>query len=69
MEVVRAEVVAKTPPLPSAQVVSRVLLQGSSNDTFLKNAGVPDCSSRSHSSGEDVLCSQLAAEKKGSAAL
>ncbi|KAF8742751.1 hypothetical protein HU200_013558 [Digitaria exilis] len=70
MEVVQAEVVvAGTPPLPSAQVVSKVLSQGRSNDTFLNNAGIPDCSSRSHSSGEGALHSQLAAKKEGFATL
>jgi len=70
MEALRAEAVAAgTPPLSSAQVVSKVLSQCSSTDTFLKNAGIPDCSSRSRSCGEDALHSQLDAEKEGSAVL
>jgi hypothetical protein len=69
MEALRAEAVASgTTPLPSAKVVSMVLSHGNSNGTFLKNAGIPDCSSRS-SSCEDELRSQFAAEKEGSAVL
>ncbi|KAF8660916.1 hypothetical protein HU200_057354 [Digitaria exilis] len=74
MEALRAEAVAAgTPPLPSAQVVSKVLSQGGSNScscgTFLKNTGILNCSSKSCLSGEDALCSQLVAEVEGSAAL
>jgi hypothetical protein len=70
MEALRAEPVADgTPPLTSAQVVSKVLSQGRSKGTFLKNDGIQASSSRSRSSGEDVLRSQLAAEKEGSAVL
>ena len=74
MEALQAEAVAAgTPPLPSAQVVSKVLSQGGSNSysggTFFKNAGILDCSSRSCSRGEDALCAELAAEKEGSAVL
>ncbi|KAF8675282.1 hypothetical protein HU200_047845 [Digitaria exilis] len=57
MEALRAEAVAAgTPPLLSGQVVSKLLAQGSSNGTFLKNAGILDCSSRSCSRGEDAIC-------------
>ncbi|KAF8662003.1 hypothetical protein HU200_056576 [Digitaria exilis] len=74
METLRAEVVAAgTPPLPNAHVVSKILSQGGSNccssGTFLKNAGILDCYSWSCSRGEDALCSQLATEVEGSAAL
>ncbi|KAF8720551.1 hypothetical protein HU200_023807 [Digitaria exilis] len=70
MQAVRAKAIAVgTPPLTSAQVVNKVLSQDSSNDTFLKNASTAECSSRSRSSGEVALCSQLATEKKCSAAL
>ncbi|KAF8647227.1 hypothetical protein HU200_065451 [Digitaria exilis] len=70
MQVVRAEAIAVgTPPLTSVEVVNMVLSQDSSNGTFLKNAGIAECSSRSRSSGEDALHSQLAAEKECSAAL
>ncbi|KAF8643180.1 hypothetical protein HU200_066947 [Digitaria exilis] len=74
METLRAEAVAAgTPLLPSAQVVSKVLSQcsrnSSSNDTFLKSAGMPDCSSRSRSRGEDVVRSQLTAEAESSVVL
>ncbi|KAF8781332.1 hypothetical protein HU200_000550 [Digitaria exilis] len=54
MEALRAEaVIAGTPPLPSAHIVSRVLWQGSSNDTFLENASIADYSLRSRSCGEN----------------
>ncbi|KAF8762284.1 hypothetical protein HU200_009632 [Digitaria exilis] len=70
MQAVRAEAIAsRIVPLTSAEVVNKVLWQDSSNGTFLKNAGIVECSSRSRSSGEDALCSQLAAEKECSAAL
>ncbi|KAF8661786.1 hypothetical protein HU200_056740 [Digitaria exilis] len=70
MQAVRAEAIAAgTPPLTSVEVVNKVLSQDSSNDTFLKNADIAECSTRSRSSGEDVLRSQLAAEKECSVAL
>ncbi|KAF8662663.1 hypothetical protein HU200_056265 [Digitaria exilis] len=74
IEALRAEAVAAgTSPLPSGQVISKVLSQGGSNSyssgTFLKNAGILDCSSRSCSRGEDALRSQLATEVEGSVAL
>ncbi|KAF8699755.1 hypothetical protein HU200_034661 [Digitaria exilis] len=66
MEALRAEAVAAgAPPLPNAQVVSKVPSQGGSNScsggTFFKNDGILDCSSRPCSRGEDALRSQLAA--------
>ena len=54
--------------MTSAQVISKVLSQGRSKGTFMKNVGI-QVSSTSRSSGEDALCSQLAAEKEGSAVL
>ncbi|KAF8765760.1 hypothetical protein HU200_008269 [Digitaria exilis] len=74
MEALRAKaIVVETPPLPSSHVVSKVLSQGGSNSyssgTFLKNAGILDCSSMSCSRGEDALHSQLGAEVEGSVAL
>ncbi|KAF8711179.1 hypothetical protein HU200_029191 [Digitaria exilis] len=70
MQVVWAEAITvRTPPLTSAEVVNKVLSQDSSNGTFLKNASIAECSSRSRSSGEAVLCSQLAPEKECSTAL
>ncbi|KAF8711373.1 hypothetical protein HU200_029404 [Digitaria exilis] len=70
MQTVQVEAIAaRTPPLTSAEVVNKVLSQDSSNDTFLKNAGIAECSSRSRSYGETALRSQLAAEKECSAAL
>nr|TKV92879.1 hypothetical protein SEVIR_9G190000v2 [Setaria viridis] len=56
METMRAEPVADgQPSLPSADVVSKVLSQNSSNTTFLKNAGIPTSSSKSQSAGEEAL--------------
>ncbi|KAF8702147.1 hypothetical protein HU200_033074 [Digitaria exilis] len=70
MQAMRVEaIVAGTPPLASAQVVNKVLSQDSSNDTFLKNAGIAEWSSRSRSSGEAALHSQLASEKECFASL
>ncbi|KAL6839501.1 hypothetical protein ACP4OV_030771 [Aristida adscensionis] len=54
----------------SADVVSKVLSQDSSNNTFLKNAGIPTTTSRSSdSSTEKALQEELEAEKQGSVAL
>ena len=48
METMRAQAVADgQAPLPSAEVVSKVLSQNSSNNTFLKNAGLSTPSSKS----------------------
>ncbi|KAF8752443.1 hypothetical protein HU200_011946 [Digitaria exilis] len=56
MQVVRAQAIAaRTPPLPSAQVVNKVILQDSSNGTFLKNTGIADCSYSSRSSSDAAL--------------
>ncbi|KAG2549648.1 hypothetical protein PVAP13_9KG276313 [Panicum virgatum] len=47
METMRAQAVADgQAPLPSAQVVSKVLSQNSSNNTFLKNVGLSTPSSK-----------------------
>nr|TKW38844.1 hypothetical protein SEVIR_1G141900v2 [Setaria viridis] len=70
METMRTEPVADVqPPLPSADVDSKVLSQNSSNTTFLKNAGIPTSTSKSQSAGEEVLHQELSSEKKGSAIL
>ncbi|KAG2641104.1 hypothetical protein PVAP13_2KG150248 [Panicum virgatum] len=42
-------------PMPSAQVVFKVLSQNSSNNIFLKNAGLPTPSSKSSPSREAAL--------------
>jgi hypothetical protein len=48
METMRAQAVADgQAPLPSAEVVSKVLSQNSSNNTFLKNVGLSTPSSKS----------------------
>jgi septal ring factor EnvC (AmiA/AmiB activator) len=66
----RAEVVADgQPPLPSDEVVSKVLLQNRSNITFLKNAGILTPSSKSQSASEEALHEELTAEKQDLAAL
>ncbi|KAG2621691.1 hypothetical protein PVAP13_3NG313832 [Panicum virgatum] len=60
-----AEVVADgQPPLPSTDVVSKVPLQNSSNNTFLKNASIPTPSSKSLSAREEALRRELDAEKQ-----
>ncbi|XP_039803900.1 RNA-binding protein Nova-2-like [Panicum virgatum] len=66
MEIMWAEVVADgQPPLPSTDVVSKVPLQNSSNNTFLKNASIPTPSSKSLSAREEALRRELDAEKQG----
>ena len=50
-------------PLPSAEVVSHVLSQCSSNNTFLKNAGLSTPSSKSSLAREAVLRRELNAQK------
>nr|TKV95109.1 hypothetical protein SEVIR_9G339400v2 [Setaria viridis] len=66
MENMRAEPVADgQPPLPSADVVSKVLSQNISNTTFLKNVGIPTRSSKSQSAGEEVLRQELTSERQG----
>jgi len=57
METMRAEAVADgQPSLPSAEVVSKVLSQNSSNNMFLKNTGISSPSSKSLSpTGEEAL--------------
>jgi molecular chaperone GrpE (heat shock protein) len=55
--------------LASAEVVSKVLSQNSSNTTFLKNAGIATPSSKYPSAGEEALHEELAAERQGSAVL
>ena len=52
-------------PLPSAQVVSKVLSQNSSNNTFLKNAGL-STPSKSSLAREAALCN---AQKQSSPVL
>ena len=53
-------------PLPSAEVVSKVLLQCSSNNTFLKNEGLCTPSSKSSPAREAALRRQLNAQKQSS---
>ena len=50
-------------PLPSTQVVSKVLSQNSSNNTFLKNAGLSTPSSKSSLAREAALRRELNAQK------
>ncbi|RCV32422.1 hypothetical protein SETIT_7G001500v2 [Setaria italica] len=70
METMWAEPIADgQPPLPSADVVSKVLSQNSSNTTFLKNASIPIGSSKSQLAVEEVLRQELASERQGSAVL
>ena len=56
-------------PLPSAEVVSKVLSQNSSNNTFLKNAGLSTPSSKSSPAREAVLHRELNAQKQSSVVL
>ena len=70
METMRAQVVAyRQAPLPSAEVVSKVLSECSSNNTFLKNAGLSTPSSKSSPAREAALRRQLNAQKQSSAVL
>ena len=71
METMRAEAIADgQPSVPSAEVVSKVLSQNSSNNMFLKNTGISSPSSKSLSpTGEEALRWELDAEKQGSAIL
>jgi len=70
METMRAQAVADgQAPLPSAEVVSKVLSQCSSNNTFLKNAGLSTPFSMSSPAREAALCRQLNAQKQSSAVL
>ena len=70
METMRAQVVAdRQAPLPSAEVVSKVLSQNSSNNTFLKNAGLSAPSSKSSPACEASLHRELNAQKQSSAVL
>jgi DNA repair exonuclease SbcCD ATPase subunit len=70
METMRAKALADgQPALPSAEIVSKVLSQNSSNTTFLKNANIATPSSKSPSAGEEALREELAAERQGSAVL
>jgi len=67
METMRAQDVADgQAPLPSAEVVSKVLSQCSSNNTILKNAGLSTPSSKSSPAREAVLRRQLNAQKQSS---
>ena len=67
METVQAQAVADVQaPLPSAEVVSKVLSQCSSNNTILKNAGLSTPSSKSSPAREAVLRRQLNAQKQSS---
>jgi hypothetical protein len=64
IETMRAEAIANgQPPLPNAEVVSKVLSRNSSNTTFLKNASIATPSLKSQSAGEEALHEELAAEK------
>ena len=64
METMRAQAVADgQAPLPSAEVVSKVLSQNSSNNTFLKNAGLSTPSSKSSLAREAALRRELNAQK------
>ena len=70
METKRAQAVADgQAPLPSAEVVSKVLSHNSSNNTFLKNAGLSTPSSKSSLAREAVLRRELNAQKQSSAVL
>jgi len=71
METMREEAVADgQPPLPSVEVVSKVLSQNNSNIMFLKNASISTPSSKSPlSAAEVVLHQELDAEKQGSVVL
>jgi len=70
METVQAQAVADVQaPLPSAEVVSKVLSECSSNNTFLKNAGLSTPSSKSSLAREAVLRRELNAQKQSSAVL
>ena len=70
METMRAQAVADgQAPLPSAQDVSKVLSQNSSNNTFLKNAGLSTPSSKSSPAREVALHRELNAQKQSSAVL
>lgn len=70
METMRTQAVASgQAPMPSAEVVSKVLSHNSSKSTFLKNIGLPTSSAKTETSTERVLRQELAAEKQGSAAL
>ena len=70
METVQAQAVADVQaPLPSAEVVSKVLSECSSNNTFLKNAGLSTPSSKSSPAREAALCRELNAQKQSSAVL
>jgi len=64
METMRAQAVADgQAPLPSAEVVSKVLLQCSSNNTFLKNVGLSTPCLKSSPAREAALCRELNAQK------
>jgi hypothetical protein len=70
METMWAQAVAdRQQRLASAEVVSKVLSQNSSNTTFLKNAGIATPSSRSSSTGEETLREEFAVERQGSGVL
>ena len=56
-------------PLPSAEVVSKVLSQCSSNNTFLKNAGLSAPFSKSSAAHEVALCREHNAQIQSSAVL
>ena len=66
----RAQAVADgQAPLPSAEVVSKVLSQNSSNNTILKNAGLSTPSSKSSPAREAALRRELNAQKQSSTVL
>ena len=56
-------------PLPSAEVVSKVLSQCSSNNTFLKNEGLCTPSSKSSPAREALLRRELNDQKQSSTVL
>ena len=56
-------------PLPSTEVVFKVLSQNNSNNTFLKNAGLSTPSSKSSTARKAALRRQLNAQTQSSAVL
>jgi len=70
METMRTQAVPDgQAPLPSTEVVFKVLSQNNSNNTFLKNAGLSTPSSMSSPAREAALRRQLNAQKQSSAVL
>ena len=70
METMQARAVADgQAPLPSTEVVFKVLSQNNSNNTFLKNAGLSTPSSKSSPAREVALHRELNAQKQSSTVL